>query len=98
MEKRKRLQTFLGGTFAAACLSAAALALPARADAAMLTVKEVNYDESTLTVTGNGDSTLYISDSKKKKWETCTNQFNGNDCTIDISWVSTKRLCIKFKR
>jgi len=92
MEKRKRLQTFLGGTFAAACLSAAVMALPARADAAALTVSKVDYDNSTLTVTSSAsDTTLYISDSKKKKWETCTNTFAGGECTIDISWVSTTK-------
>lgn len=77
MEKERRLRTFLGGTFAVACLSAAALVLPARADAAAsLKVLEVNYDNSTITVESTeGDQTLYISDKKAKKWEICTEKF-----------------------
>ncbi len=71
-----------------------------KAFAASVAVSEINYENSTITVTGNADDTMiYFSDSKKKTWD----EFAGTmtvdkKMTMDISWISlTKDYTITFK-
>ena len=65
-----------------------------------VSVKEVNYGDSTITVQlGASDNLLLISDSKKKKWEAIPiDKASDNTVTMDISWVSlTKDYTLSLK-
>ena len=68
-----------------------------RATGELLTVTEINYQNSTITLTGNGDSVVYFSNSSAKKWEEAGTFENGK-CVFDISWVSlSSNYVISFK-
>lgn len=55
----------------------------------LLKVIAINYEDSSITFqTENGDTRLYISDSKKKTWEEIPTEFIANTVTIDMSWIS----------
>ncbi len=58
---------------------------------ASITVKEINYYDSTITLQVNDrDTAVFFSDSAKKKWETVPGRISGNKTiTMDISWIST---------
>ncbi|MCR5521026.1 MAG: hypothetical protein K6F44_03845 [Lachnospiraceae bacterium] len=65
-----------------------------------VSVRSINYDESTITVQlGQNDNLLLISDSKKKKWEAIPiDKALDNTVTMDISWVSlTKDYILSLK-
>ncbi len=98
MKKEKKLFSYLGSVFAF-CFLALIMFLPdAKAEAA-LSVKDIDYENSTITIqSDSSDSILYFSDKNKKKWETAMVGFKGTECTMDISWVSaTKDYVITFK-
>lgn len=68
--------------------------------AGSVAVTEVNYEKSTVTVQmAAGDSILFISDDKQKKWDIVPIEKNAsNQIVFDISWVSTsKNYTISFK-
>lgn len=68
--------------------------------AATISVKEINYYDSTITLQVNsGDREVYFSDSKKKTWETIPGAVNSaGTITMDISWIPvTKNYVITFK-
>ena len=81
---------------------ASSLILYRSSDAAelSLSVKEINYLNSTLTLQLNSsDTTVYFSDSAKKKWETIPGQITGSKTiTMDISWIPvTSNYVLSFK-
>lgn len=99
MEKGKQLFSYLGSVFTFCMFLALTVLLPgAKADAA-LSLEEINYENSTITIgTNSGDTSLYFSDKNKTKWETAMDAFVGGRCTMDISWVSvTKDYVMNFK-
>ncbi len=63
-----------------------------RANAAenSITVKKINYEDSTITLQGNpGDTVLYFSDSAMKTWESVPGKLSSDrTITMDISWIS----------
>ncbi len=72
----------------------------AKAATASITVEEIDYEKSTITLKGNdGDSKIYFSDSKGKTWEVISETLgNNHKITMDISWISTSsNYTIKFK-
>ncbi len=71
-----------------------------KASEASISVKEINYFDSTITLQVNsGDTEVYFSDSKKKTWETVPGEISSaNTITLDISWIPTvKNYVITFK-
>lgn len=71
----------------------------AKAADGQLVITEIDYESETLTVTSsNGDSYLYYSDSKMKKWERAYGSFEDGKFVLDISWVSkTKNYVLTLK-
>ena len=72
---------------------------PAKASTS-ITVKEINYQNSTITLQVNdGDKAVYFSDSAKKNWDEVPGIISSNNMiTMDISWVSaTKNTTLYFK-
>ncbi len=68
--------------------------------ATSITVKEINYQNSTITLQlADTDTAAYFSDSAKKNWEEIPGTISGNKTiTMDISWVSaTKNYVMYFK-
>ena len=60
--------------------------------AATVSVTEIDYEKSTITVElGSGDSELQISDSKQKTWESVTVEPVSGVVTLDISWIPTTK-------
>lgn len=58
-----------------------------------ISVKEINYTNSTITLQANsGDSVVYFSDATMKKWDPVPGLI-GSDGTItmDISWISASK-------
>lgn len=98
MEKKKQLFSYLGSVFVF-CMLAFSVFLPGAKAEAALTIKEINYENSTITIsTDASDQVLYFSDKNKRKWEMATDTFAGNVCTMDISWISmTRDYVITFK-
>ena len=82
-------------------LAAAITAAPSRAEASdSVSVKEIDYGKSTITIEGNtGDTEIYFSEGTKNIWEQIPGELNANEeITMDISWISaTKNLVLKFK-
>ncbi|MDD3172523.1 MAG: hypothetical protein PHF63_02445 [Herbinix sp.] len=65
-----------------------------------ITVKEINYSNSTITLqVNNGDTKVYFSDLKKKTWQAVPGKIsNSNTITMDISWITlSKNYVITFK-
>ena len=58
--------------------------------AASITVKEINYQNSTITLQLNeGDTAVYFSDSSKRIWDEVPGSIQSNKTvTMDISWIS----------
>lgn len=98
MERRTHIFSWMGSIFVVCILFASVFASGKKAEAA-LAVKEINYKNSTITITStSGDTTLYFSDKRKTKWEMVTEQFQNGECTMDISWVSmTQNYELTFK-
>lgn len=73
----------------AAGFLAAALIFAEEAETKAVTVKEVNYENSTMTVKMNAaDNYLYISNGQMKKWECVPGTIDSNhDFVMDISWI-----------
>lgn len=71
----------------------------AKADEDKISVKEINYQKSTITLKVNdGDTEIYFSDSQKKTWDVIEGNINNNTITMDISWISvTSNYTINFK-
>lgn len=72
---------------------------PAEASAS-ITVKEINYDNSTITLQlGTEDTRVYLSDSSKKKWDEIPGTITADrTITTDISWISaTRNYVMNFK-
>ncbi len=57
--------------------------------AASILVKEINYQNSTITLQLNeGDTAVYFSDSTKRNWEEVPGAIQSNKTvTMDISWI-----------
>lgn len=72
----------------------------AYAAGAGITIQEINYDNSTVTVKVNsGDTVVYFSDENMKTWEAIPTEI-GSDrlVTLDISWISpTNKYVLTFK-
>ena len=72
----------------------------AEASEPSITVQEIDYDNSTITIKSNaGDSAIYFSDSKGKNWETIPGEI-GSDrmITMDISWIpNSTKYTLQFK-
>lgn len=96
MEKklRKKSKSFKLWGFATVFLAILASAFFAdrSSDAAEigLSIKEINYLNSTITLQLNSsDTAVYFSDSAKKKWDTVPGQISSSKTiTMDISWIS----------
>lgn len=77
------------------------LFLSVKAEAASgITVSEINYIDSTITLKVNdGDTAVYFSDSKKTDWEAVPGEINSDHTiTMDISWIPTdKNYVLTFK-
>jgi hypothetical protein len=67
--------------------------------ASSITVTEINYLDSTITLKVNGDTKVYFSDSKKTTWDAIPGEIGSDGkITMDISWISTsKNYIINFK-
>lgn len=75
-------------------------AIQPKAAQQMLEVKEIDYNESTITLYSPGnDTTAYFSDSSKKVWEMIPGGFSSDGTiTLNISWVSVSaNYTITFK-
>ncbi|MDF2484942.1 MAG: hypothetical protein K0R46_1110, partial [Herbinix sp.] len=75
------------------------LSKPVKA-ATNISVKEINYQNSTITLQLNeGDTAVYFSDSTKKTWEEIPGTISSNKTiTFDISWVTaTKNYVLNLK-
>lgn len=67
---------------------------PQRAEAATtISVKEINYQNSTITIQlGDDDTTAYFSDTSKKNWEEVPGTVSGSKTVVmDISWIAATR-------
>lgn len=65
-----------------------------------LTIKEINYENSTITFhSEQGDRYLYFHKKGSSAWETANENFDKNgDLTMDISWISqTTAYQLQFK-
>ncbi len=64
-----------------------------------ITVTEINYYDSTITLKVNGDTKVFFSDSKKSTWETIPGEIGSDGkITMDISWISvSKNYILNFK-
>lgn len=65
-----------------------------------ISVKEINYEKSTITLQANsGDTTIYYSDSNKKTWDIVPGELSSSSTiTMDISWVTqTANYTMTFK-
>lgn len=75
------------------------LSKPAQA-ATSISVKEINYNNSTIVLQLNdGDTEVYFSDAAKKNWDTVPGAIsNSKTISMDISWISTsKNYVMTFK-
>lgn len=104
MYERKRSlinRSFLAIITALIIIVMFALLLPQKAEAAAsISITEINYLNSTITLKVNdGDTEVYFSDSKKKIWQTVPGEISSsNKITMDISWVTvSKNYVISFK-
>ncbi len=71
-----------------------------KAATSSITVQEINYEDSTITLKGNdGDTAIYFSDYKGKTWEMIPGELGSDgSITMDISWISVSaKYTIKFK-
>lgn len=75
--------------------------LSTRAAGNKVSVEEIDYSSSTITVKmAAADTTLYISDSKQKKWECVPMAIDPStkEIVLDISWISlTKDYALSLK-
>ena len=74
--------------------------MPQRAEAATtISVKEINYQNSTITIQlGDSDTTAYFSDSSKKNWEEVPGIVINKTMVMDISWITaTKNYVLYLK-
>lgn len=64
-----------------------------------ITVKSINYKNSTITLQMNsGDTEVYYSNSSKKSWDLIEGDINNRLITFDISWISlSSKYTITFK-
>lgn len=64
-----------------------------------ITVTEINYYDSTITLKVNGDTKVFFSDSKKTTWETIPGEIGSDGkITMDISWIAvSKNYILNFK-
>lgn len=78
---------------------AVAAGLQAKASGGSLTVAEINYENSTITLASSaGDTVAYISNSSAKTWEAAPGTFENGRITFDISWISvSKNYTLSFK-
>ncbi len=99
--KRAQLRRILRLTSSLFLMMIFALLLSKRVEAASsISVKEINYQNSTITLQLNsGDTEVYFSDSYKKNWEAVPGKISAdNTITMDISWISvTKNYTLTFK-
>jgi len=67
--------------------------------ASSITVTEINYLESTVTLKVNGDTKVYFSDSKKTTWDEVPGDIGSDSkITMDISWIPvTQNYVLNFK-
>lgn len=68
--------------------------------ASSISISEINYEESTITLQANsGDTAVYFSDSNQKKWLKVPGTLSSdNKITMDISWISvSSNYTITFK-
>lgn len=91
-----KLKKLVKGICAVLVLSVLAIAVPAYISAyagstpASVTVTNIDYSTSMITVKMNADDTaLLISDSKQKKWEYSPCTKDSDNCVqLDISWIN----------
>ncbi len=99
--KKAQLRRILRLTSSLFVMMIFTLILPRHASAASsIFVKEINYENSTITLQLNsGDTEVYFSDSAKKNWIPVPGKIsNNNTVTMDISWVPvTKNYVMTFK-
>lgn len=64
-----------------------------KAEAAGISVKEINYENSTIILNVNPqDTEVYFSDSSQKTWEKVPGEIQGDHTIImDISWISISK-------
>ncbi len=74
---------------------------PQKAEAATtISVKEINYQNSTITLLlGDGDTTAYFSDTSKKNWDEVPGVVSSSRTMVmDISWIPvTKNYVLNLK-
>lgn len=55
-------------------------------------IKEIDYDNLTMTIYPNGNNSVYYSDSKKKTWTKIEGDVNtAGNYVLDISWISASK-------
>lgn len=86
--------------FALLCLNTFLSYGIAKADDEKIKVKEINYNNSTITLRVNDkDTQVYVSNSLKKTWDTIEGDISSNNTIkMDISWISASSnytLCFK---
>ena len=103
VDKNKREQLLRGTRITMSLIFLLLLfSLPSKAAeaASSISVTEINYNNSTITLQLNsGDTKVYLSDSSKKVWEEVPGTISGsNTLTMDISWVPIgKNYVMTFK-
>ena len=71
-----------------------------KADSKSITIQEINYTDSTITLKANaGDSIIYFSDKSGKTWEAVPGELGPDQTiTMDISWISvSSSYTLRFK-
>jgi hypothetical protein len=99
--KATEIRRILGITSALIMMLLMISLIPNTAQAATsISVKEINYQNSTITLQLNDEDTaVYFSDSTKKTWEEVPGTISSNKTiTMDISWVAaTRNYIMNFK-
>lgn len=97
--RRKLTRSIL--TVAAFLLIMLMIGTPKRTEAASsISIEEINYLKSTITLKVNdGDTEVYFSDSKKTNWQAIPEEIRSdNTISFDISWVDvSKSYVLTFK-
>ncbi|MBP1756065.1 MAG: hypothetical protein H6Q59_2463 [Firmicutes bacterium] len=98
-DKKTELRRILGLTSALFLMVLLISFLPKQADAATtISVKEINYQNSTITIQlGDSDRAAYFSDTSKKSWEEIPGTISSsNTIVMDISWITATRNVILY--
>lgn len=70
-----------------------------QAEEPSISIKEINYDNSTITLQVNSlDTKVFLSDANMKKWDAVPGTISNGMITVDMSWISaSSNQTITFK-